>query len=36
MDLQVKMAAAVKGMSPESWAVLMVQSPPLMQGMMGN
>ena len=36
MDLQVKMAAQSKGMSPESWAKLMNVQSPMMQGMMGN
>ena len=36
MDLQVKMAAQAKGMSPESWAKLMNVQSPMMQGMMGN
>ena len=35
MDLQVKMAAKSKGLSPEMWAQYMNAQSPMMQGMMG-
>ena len=35
MDLQVKMAAKSKGLSPEMWAQYMSAQSPMMQGMMG-
>lgn len=36
MDLQVKMAAKSKGLSPEMWAQYMNAQSPMMQGMMGT